>query len=62
MRAFGEQSMRTAVLETAWPWAGRGSVVMGLAWLLALPRRWLAAWPSTARRLADDPATFVNHR
>jgi len=62
MRAFAEQSMRTAVLDTSWPWAGRGNVVLGLGWLVALPGRWWGAWPATARRLAADPATFVNHR
>ena len=62
MRAFAEQSMTTAVLDASWPWAGRGTLLGGLSWLLGLPRRWLAAWPTTAQRLAGDPATFVNHR
>jgi hypothetical protein len=34
----------------------------GLAWLVALPGRWWSAWQRVGRRLAADPAAFVNHR
>jgi hypothetical protein len=61
MRAVATQSPNVVVLRR-WRWAGRGTLLVGLGWLLALPRRWWAAWPATARRLSDEPASFVNQR
>jgi hypothetical protein len=40
---------------------GEGFAI-GVSWIVALPVRWWASWQQVARRLAADPAAFVNHR
>ena len=61
MRAVARQPAEVVVV-VGWPSLGRGTLLVALGWLASLPRRWWAAWPETARRLADEPASFVNHR
>jgi hypothetical protein len=61
MRTVMGQSAKVVPAAPARRSVGEGFAI-GLAWLVGLPRRWWAAWQRTARRLAADPATFVNHR
>jgi hypothetical protein len=61
MRAGTGQSANAVRLALAPRSVGEGFAI-GLGWLVALPGRWWAVWQDVARRLADDPAAFVNHR